>query len=176
MGAQYGDANTIFCSSCYGTDEAQKIERQRKRANNQQQRKEAERQRKRNEQLSNILLTTEAAPTDLQIERRLGIITAESALGMNVFRDALASLSDLAGGRSQSTQKVLRKARESALAGLREEAFGLGADAVIAVDLDYSEFSGGGKSMLFLVASGTAVEVREGSSDHEEGGSAGGYA
>ena len=29
--------------------------------------------------------------------------------------------------------------------------------AVIAVDLDYSEFSGGGKSMLFLVASGTAV-------------------
>jgi uncharacterized protein YbjQ (UPF0145 family) len=28
------------------------------------------------------------------------------------------------------------------------------------VDLDYSEFSGGGKSMLFLVANGTAVRLR----------------
>ncbi|MDD9823409.1 MAG: heavy metal-binding domain-containing protein [Gammaproteobacteria bacterium] len=33
----------------------------------------------------------------------------------------------------------------------------MGADAVIGVDLEYSEFSGGGKSMLFLAASGTAV-------------------
>ncbi|MDD9883321.1 MAG: heavy metal-binding domain-containing protein [Gammaproteobacteria bacterium] len=33
----------------------------------------------------------------------------------------------------------------------------MGANAVIGVDLDYSEFSGGGKSTLFLAASGTAV-------------------
>jgi len=32
---------------------------------------------------------------------------------------------------------------------------------VIGVKLDYSEFSGGGKSMLFLVASGTAVKLRQ---------------
>ena len=32
---------------------------------------------------------------------------------------------------------------------------------VIGVDLDYSEFSGGGKSMLFLVASGTAVTFKK---------------
>lgn len=42
---------------------------------------------------------------------------------------------------------------------LRKEAEELGANAVIGVRLDYSEFSGGGKSMLFLVASGTAVVV-----------------
>ena len=34
-----------------------------------------------------------------------------------------------------------------------------GANAVIGVDLDYSEISAQGKSMLFLVASGTAVKV-----------------
>lgn len=28
-------------------------------------------------------------------------------------------------------------------------------------NLDYSEISGGGKSMLFLVASGTAVKLRQ---------------
>lgn len=177
MGAQYGEANTIFCGDCYGTDEAQKIERQHKRSENQQQRRETERQRRRKEQLSEIILTTETAPTGLLIEKRLGIITAEAALGMNVFRDLLTSLSDIAGGRSKSTQKVLRKARESALTGLREEAFDLEADAVIGVDLDYSEFSGGGKSMLFLVASGTAVEIREnGAPDREVGDSTEEYA
>jgi uncharacterized protein YbjQ (UPF0145 family) len=32
---------------------------------------------------------------------------------------------------------------------------------VVGVDLDYNEFSGGGKSMLFLVASGTAVRLNK---------------
>ena len=41
----------------------------------------------------------------------------------------------------------------------RQEAHALGADAVVGIDLDYSEISGGGKSMLFLVASGTAVKL-----------------
>jgi hypothetical protein len=39
----------------------------------------------------------------------------------------------------------------------------LGANAVVGVALDYSEFSGQGKSMLFLVASGTAVIIKPGS-------------
>ena len=49
--------------------------------------------------------------------------------------------------------------RETCLSELKVEADQLGANAVIGVDLDYSEISGGGKSMLFLVASGTAVVV-----------------
>ena len=44
---------------------------------------------------------------------------------------------------------------------LKKEAYEIGADGVIGVDLDYSEFSGGGKSMLFLVASGTAVTFKK---------------
>ena len=44
---------------------------------------------------------------------------------------------------------------------LKKEAYELGADGVIGVDLDYSEISGKGKGMLFLVASGTAVKFKE---------------
>ena len=44
---------------------------------------------------------------------------------------------------------------------LKKEAYYLKADGVIGIDLDYSEFSGGGKSMLFLVASGTAVTFKK---------------
>ncbi len=76
---------------------------------------------------------------------------------MNLLRDFFASVTDITGGRSVSTQKVLRDARQTALLQLRYEAHNLGANAVVGVDLDYSEFSGGGKAMLFVVASGTAV-------------------
>lgn len=72
-----------------------------------------------------------------------------------------AGVRDVFGGRSSATQKILRDARITCLQELKNEANNLGANAVIATRLDYSEFSGGGKSMLFLVASGTAVVVEE---------------
>ena len=104
-----------------------------------------------------ILLTTAGVlPRDRDYEV-IELITSESVIGMNILRDFFAGLSDFFGGRSSASQKVLIELRDDCLAALREEARALGADAVIAVDLDYSEFSGKGKSMLFLVASGTAV-------------------
>ena len=78
---------------------------------------------------------------------------------MNIFKDFLSSLTDIFGGRSNTTQNILRDARRNCLFELRLEAVKMGANAVIGVDLDYSEFSGQGKSMLFLVASGTAVLI-----------------
>jgi uncharacterized protein YbjQ (UPF0145 family) len=110
-----------------------------------------------NEDIVHILLTTSSQIDGLTITKYIDIITSECAFGMNVFKDFFAGVSDFFGGRSGSTEKVLRDARITCLNGLRKEAAMLGADAVIAVKLDYSEFSGKGKSMLFLVASGTAV-------------------
>lgn len=106
---------------------------------------------------NDIILTTETVMSGYKITKRLEIITAECVFGMNIFRDFFAGVRDIFGGRSGSSQKVLRDARQQCLEELRKEAEALGANAVIGVDLDYSEMSGGGKSMLFLVASGTAV-------------------
>ena len=106
---------------------------------------------------TNIVLTTAGVLPRNQDYEVIQLITSESVIGMNIVRDFFAGLSDFFGGRSSASQKVLKELREDCLAALREEAGSLGADAVIAVDLDYSEFSGKGKSMLFLVASGTAV-------------------
>lgn len=93
------------------------------------------------------------------IAASIDVVSAECAYGMNILRDFFAGVTDATGGRSGSTQGVLRDARRTAMLELRAEAFALGADAVVGVDLDYSEFSGGGKSMLFVVASGTAVKL-----------------
>lgn len=107
---------------------------------------------------SRIIVTTESAP-DLPINLRLDIITAEVVIGLHVFKDIATAFRDVFGGRSKVMQNGLREARKTALDELRREAAMLGADAVVAVDLDYSEISGTGKNMLFLVASGTAVTL-----------------
>ncbi len=108
---------------------------------------------------SEIILTTEPYMAEYKVIERLEIITAECVFGMNLFRDFFASITDIIGGRSSSSQKVLRDSRRTCLTELRREALIVGANAIIGVDLDYSEISGDGKSMLFLVASGTAVRV-----------------
>ena len=112
-------------------------------------------------QIPNIMLTTESPP-NLNIIKRIDVITAECVYGMNIFRDVFAGVRDIVGGRSGAQQNVLRDARETVLKELRKEAHSIGANAVIAVDLDYNEISGGGKSgMLMVVASGTAVVVEQ---------------
>ena len=108
-----------------------------------------------------IILTTAPSVPNREVDAVIDIVTAECVFGMNIFRDFMASVRDVVGGRSGATQNVLRDARQTCLDELRQEARMAGADAVIAVDLDYSEISGGGKSgMLFLVASGTAVTLK----------------
>jgi len=61
------------------------------------------------------------------------------------------------GGRSGGYEKALREAKELALADMREEAYNLGAHAVVAVDLDYEVIGGDDKTMLMVSANGTAV-------------------
>lgn len=106
-----------------------------------------------------LIITTEFNMPEYTVTSRLEIITAECVFGMNLFKDMFAGIRDILGGRSASSQKVLRDARHTCLTELRREALIVGANAVIGVDLDYSEISGDGKSMLFVVASGTAVTV-----------------
>ena len=108
-----------------------------------------------------ILTTSSILPSNPDYDV-LEVISAECVFGMNVFRDMFAGIRDIIGGRSSATQKVLRDARRTALTELRREALMIDADAVIGIDLDYQELSGGGKSgMLMIVASGTAVALKK---------------
>lgn len=88
-----------------------------------------------------------------------GVVTGEAILGANIFRDFFAGIRDIVGGRSGSYEKELRKAREIAFRELEEQARGLGADAVIGIDIDY-ETVGKDSSMLMVSVTGTAVKTR----------------
>lgn len=119
-----------------------------------------EEQEKRTEE---IILTTSIDVPDRKIESVVSIVAAEAALGMNIFRDIANNWRDFVGGRANSSQKSLREARLACLDELKREAAAVGADAVIAVDLDYNELSTSGSGgILFVAASGTAVKLAPG--------------
>lgn len=102
-----------------------------------------------------IITTTNNIDTKT-VKEYCGIVTGETIIGANIFKDFFASIRDVVGGRSGSYEKVLREAKDTALKEMQQEAEKLGADAVIGVDLDY-ETVGKGGGMLMVVASGTAV-------------------
>lgn len=122
--------------------------------------KEALAEQQINAAISAIMLTTEVA-SSLKIMKRIEIVTAECAFGMNMFRDLFAGVRDIVGGRSEAVQKTMRDARRTALFELKREAYLVGANAVVGVDLDYTELGGSGSNMVMLVASGTAVVVAD---------------
>ena len=105
-----------------------------------------------------MLVTTTSSLQDKRIIRYLGIVSGETIIGANVFRDFFAGIRDIVGGRSGSYEEVLRQAKETALKEMQQQAMAMGGNAVIGVDLDYEPVGSNG-SMLMVTASGTAVVV-----------------
>ena len=105
-----------------------------------------------------MLVTTTHTIEGRKVQDYLGIVTGEVIVGANIFKDLMAGIRDIVGGRAGAYEATLRDARAEALNELKSEARALGADAVIGVDLDY-EVLGQGGSMLMVSASGTAVKL-----------------
>ena len=105
-----------------------------------------------------MLITTTPTIEGKRITNYYGIVSGETIIGANVFRDLFASIRDIVGGRSGAYEEVLREAKETPLREMQDQAARMGANAVIGVDLDY-ETVGGSGSMLMVTASGTAVYI-----------------
>lgn len=87
-----------------------------------------------------------------------GIVTGETIIGANFVRDFFAGIRDIIGGRSGSYEKVLREAKDTAMAEMQDRASQLGANAIVGIDIDY-ETVGQNGSMLMVAVSGTAVVI-----------------
>ncbi|UCC27112.1 MAG: YbjQ family protein [Gemmatimonadales bacterium] len=105
-----------------------------------------------------MIVTTTNTLQDHRIEDYLGIVTGEAIQGAHIGRDILAGLRDVFGGRAGAYETTLREAREEALREMVHAAKARGADAVIAVDIDY-EVLGKAGGMLMVTAAGTAVKL-----------------
>ena len=91
-----------------------------------------------------------------RVAEYFGLVSGEAIMGANVVRDFMASITDVIGGRSGVYESKLRDGRNAAVSEMCAEAEAAGANAVIAVDLDYETMREG---MMMVVASGTAVRI-----------------
>jgi uncharacterized protein YbjQ (UPF0145 family) len=101
-----------------------------------------------------MLIVTTDGIEGRKIVEYLGIVSGDAIVGANVFRDVFARVRDVVGGRAGGYEKALRGAKDHAIEDMVREAEAVGADAVVAVDLDYEVV---GESMLMVSANGTAV-------------------
>ncbi|HNQ12175.1 MAG TPA: heavy metal-binding domain-containing protein [Bacteroidia bacterium] len=108
-----------------------------------------------------MIVTTTNSIEGKRIVRYHGIVTGETIIGANIFKDFFASIRDIVGGRSGAYEQVLREAKDTALKEMKENAANMGANAIVGVDLDY-ETVGSNGGMLMVTASGTAVFAEEG--------------
>ena len=105
-----------------------------------------------------MLVVTTDSIDGKQVREYLGIVAGEAIIGAHVFKDIFAGIRDFVGGRSGGYEDTLREAKDVALAEMQERAQALGADAILAVDLDYEVLGGQGSNMLMVSANGAAVK------------------
>ncbi len=105
-----------------------------------------------------MIVSTTPSLEGKRITEYKGLVTGETIIGANLFRDLFASIRDVVGGRAGSYEEVLREAKDTAVREMMDEARRLGANAIVGVDLDY-ETLGSQNGMLMVTASGTAVNL-----------------
>jgi len=103
-----------------------------------------------------MIITTTPTIEGKKIIEYKGVVFGEVISGVNMLKDFAAGLSNIFGGRSLTYEDELIKARENAISEMGQRAMQLGANAVVAVDVDY-EVLGADNGMLMVTACGTAV-------------------
>ena len=105
-----------------------------------------------------MILTTTPTIEGRTITEYRGVVFGEVIVGINFIKDFAASIRDFIGGRSNTYEKELIAARDSAMNEMRQRAMAMGADAVVGIDVDY-EVLGQNGGMLMVTVSGTAVRL-----------------
>ena len=86
----------------------------------------------------------------------IDMVTAQSVSGTGLIAEIASSWTDSLGGQSDILSNKLNKGEEICKNKLRLKCTDIGANCVIATDIDYAEV-GGVKGMLMVCMSGTAV-------------------
>lgn len=89
----------------------------------------------------------------------VNLVTAQSTMGTGFFTDLTSGLDDFFGLESGAINRRISTGEENCLNILKSKCLKLGGNAVIGVDIDYSEI-GGQKSLVMVCMTGTAIRVK----------------
>ena len=105
-----------------------------------------------------MMIVTTDTIAGTRIEKVLGFVQGSSVRARYLGTDLLASLKNLTGGEITEYTKLMAEAREQSLDRMREQAAGLGANAIVAVRFVTTEVM---QNAAELVAYGTAVTIAD---------------
>ena len=105
-----------------------------------------------------MILSTTPQIEGHPIREYKGVVTGETIIGANAFKDFFAGIRDIVGGRAGSYEKVLSEAKDTSIREMMMRAQAIGANAIVGIDLDYETIGANG-SMLMVAASGPAVVI-----------------
>jgi len=108
------------------------------------------------EGVKSVIATTSDGVHGHDVMKYIDIESVEVVVGTGMISEFAGDISDFFGTRSGVFEQKLQRAKRTALDKLKFIAFQKGGNAVIAVDLDYTEFSG---NRVGVIVNGTIVEV-----------------
>lgn len=105
-----------------------------------------------------MILTSSNTLETMEIIEYKGLVTGESLIGSNIYKDLFSGVRDVVEGRTSTYQEELQKARDIALENMEEKALTLGANAIIGLKISYDNLGGTMGNTILVTAYGTAVK------------------
>ncbi len=107
-------------------------------------------------EVMNMIMTNIETVPGMNIVAQFGLVTGSTVRAKNAIKDFGAGLKNMVGGELKSYTELLTEARKEAIARMQEQAYRMGANAVINIRLATSSVTVGAAEVY---AYGTAVKV-----------------
>ena len=104
-----------------------------------------------------MILTSANTLQSKKILEYKGLVTGESLIGSNIYKDFFSGVRDVVGGRTNQNEMELQKARTIALESMEKKAESLGANAIVGLKISYDNLGGTMGNTILVTAYGTAV-------------------
>jgi uncharacterized protein YbjQ (UPF0145 family) len=105
-----------------------------------------------------MILTSSNTLETYKIIEYMGLVTGESLIGANIYKDLFSGVRDVVGGRTSRYEEELEKARDIAFKSMEEKAEQLGANAIVGLKISYNNLGGTLGNTILVTAYGTAVK------------------
>ena len=103
-----------------------------------------------------MILTSANTLENKEIVEYKGLVTGESLIGANIYKDLFSGVRDVVGGRTSRYEEEIQKARDIALNSMEEKY--LGANAIIGLKISYDNLGGTMGNTILVTAYGTAIK------------------
>ncbi len=108
-----------------------------------------------NVKIDEVVVTTTNSLEGHRIKKYIGVESTEVVIGTGMWSEFSSDIQDFLGSRSTEFEKKLSRAKNLSIRKLKYISAQRGANAIVAMDLDYTEFSG---NRIGVIASGTMIE------------------